>query len=100
MLDLTIRKALPTDAGAISMLLRELGHPATADQITVRLALLERTEFDRAYLAECDGRALGLIGLHFMPLLHRAPYGRITVLVVLEEARGQGVGRRLVERAI
>jgi GNAT superfamily N-acetyltransferase len=41
---------------------------------------------------------VGLIGRHLMVTVHRpAPVGRIPVLVVAEDARGQNIGRMLVE---
>ena len=41
---------------------------------------------------------VGLASLHWMPVLHRdPPVGRLTALVVGAGARGQGVGRALVE---
>ena len=40
---------------------------------------------------------LGVLSLHWMPLLHRdKPLGRVTVLVVDEAARGQSIGSKLV----
>lgn len=44
---------------------------------------------------------LGLIALHWTPMLHlAATAARITVLVVGREARRQGLGRRLIGHAI
>lgn len=95
-----IRPATLEDAPALAELLAELGHAASDDEAASRLERLHAGDESRIYVAEDAGRILGVIGLHVMPLLHRAaPMGRITVLVVREEARGRGVGRRLVEQA-
>jgi len=38
--------------------------------------------------------------VHLTPVLHRAaPVGRLTLVVVAENERGQGIGRALVEAA-
>ena len=43
---------------------------------------------------------LGLATLHRTPVLHRAgPVGRVTSLVIDERARGQGIGRALMQEA-
>lgn len=55
---------------------------------------------DRVLVAEADGVLLGVLSLHWTPLLHRdKPLGRITAFVVHEVARGQGIGSRLVAEA-
>jgi len=51
-------------------------------------------------VAEFGGAVVGVMSLHWSPLLHRErPIGRITALVVDEPVRGQGIGRALVLEA-
>ena len=51
-------------------------------------------------VATLDKKVVGLIGIHRMVTIHRdQPVGRITILVVAEKARKQGVARMLVEAA-
>ena len=94
-----ISPASVQDADAISALLTELEHPTAAEAVAERLPGLLAAG-DEVLLAWSGDRALGLVALHVMSVLHRSgPLGRITSLVVSSEARGQGIGRALVEAA-
>ena len=102
---LSIRSALAADAPALASLLGELGYPASAEQVAVRAQrLLGRDgapSTDQVFVATRDREVLGLIALHRFTGLHAdADVALITALVVAERARGLGVGRRLVDRAV
>lgn len=93
----TVRDAAATDVQAIVDLLAQLGHPISTETVEGQLALLAGTGRDRVLVAESDGVVLGVLSLHWTPLLHRdKPLGRVTALVVDEAARGRGIGSRLV----
>src|SRR5688572_9250110 len=95
-----IRSATAGDAPAVAELLAELGYPADPAAVAARLERLAATGSDAVYVAEANGRLLGLASLHITTLLHRdEPVGRITALVVRTDARGRGLGRALVEHA-
>jgi predicted N-acetyltransferase YhbS len=94
-----VRDARPGDAPALAALLAELGFPAPDDVIAARLEamLLARKV---VLVAARDEAVIGVVTVHMTPVLHRpAPVGRLTALVVSASARGQGVGRALVEAA-
>lgn len=94
-----IRTARPADAKALAELIKFLGH--AIDEKTVRANVAQLAKAGEAPLvaAEC-GQVLGLCGTHTTLTVHRdAPLGRITILVVAEEAQGRGIGRLLVEAA-
>lgn len=99
-LNVIIREAVPADAATVAALLTELGHATDAAAVPARLAAVEG-EGGAAFLAVDDAcAALGLITLTAHAVLHAAgPVGLITGLVVSGAARGQGVGRRLVDAA-
>jgi GNAT superfamily N-acetyltransferase len=94
-----IREAKPADSKALARLIEYLGHPI--DQATVRKNLTKLDKLSETPLVAVEGDAVvGLIGIHKTVTVHRpAPVGRITILVVAEEAQDKGIGRRLVEAA-
>ncbi|HEX6533014.1 MAG TPA: GNAT family N-acetyltransferase [Gemmatimonadaceae bacterium] len=94
-----IRRARPDDADAIAELITQLGYPTTAPEVPERLAALD-AESDALLLAVDGESALGLMGLHRHRVAHRrGPVAYITLMVIASGARGNGVGRRLVEAA-
>lgn len=96
---LEIRHAAHDDAAALVPLLSQLGYPTDAATVAERLPRLT-TAGDCALIAVRGDAVLGLATVHATPVLHRpAPVGRVTALVVAEEARGQGVGRALMDAA-
>jgi GNAT superfamily N-acetyltransferase len=52
------------------------------------------------YAAESGGQIVGVCGLNVDPYLRDPRVGRVRHFYVLAECRGQGIGRRLVGRAI
>jgi GNAT superfamily N-acetyltransferase len=102
-----VRSASAADAPALASLLGELGYPSDADQVRARMARLVGAGSDDAadalFVATGAGgpSVVGLLSLHRFSGLHDdAPVALITALVVAERARGLGVGRQLVDRAV
>jgi GNAT superfamily N-acetyltransferase len=97
---LAIRDAIVEDASMIAHLLDELGYPSQTDGVRQRLARLLPREDTRVFIAEHDAKLLGVLGVHRMPVLTSLnDVAMIVALVVTEQARRTGVGRRLVDRA-
>lgn len=95
---LVIREARPKDAEAIAALIGTLGYDMAAADIRRRLVKFRKR--DEPVLVADRGVIVGCLSWHVTPVLHRPrPVGRITMMVVAEDARGEGVGATLVEAA-
>ena len=96
---MTIREMIDGDAPGVVPLLQELGYAVEPAAIPGRVAVIRREGGD-VFVAIDSDRTLGVIALMRLAVLHAAgPVGMITALVVSSQARGQGVGRQLVDRA-
>jgi GNAT superfamily N-acetyltransferase len=95
-----VRDVVADDAIALAPLLAELGYTVDPAVIPGRIAAI-RAEDGASFIAVDDGaRALGVIVLTAHAVLHAGgPVAMITALVVSSQARGQGVGRQLVDTA-
>ncbi len=94
-----IREAKPKDAAALVSLMKLLDHDVGEKGVRKRISALARDKM--APLVVTIGKdVVGLCGIHRMVTIHRdQPVGRITILVVAEKAREQGIGRMLVDAA-
>lgn len=94
-----IREARPDDAEALVPLIELLPHRVTAEGVRQRIAQISASDCPQL-VADGEGAVVGLCGLHVMTSLHREkPVGRITILVVAERLRSQGIGEKLVAAA-
>ena len=91
---MSVRRAGAADAAALAALLAELGYATAPADVEARLT--ETT----ALVAELDGEVAAALTLSIVPVVHE-PGGwcRITMLVVAERARRQGLARTLVAEA-
>jgi ribosomal protein S18 acetylase RimI-like enzyme len=94
-----IRSAKAADAPALVPLMRLLDHPVDEAGVRRRLADLVK-ERDVPFVATLDKKVVGICGVQVSTMIQRdKPVGRITFLAVADDARGQSLGRMLVEAA-
>ena len=95
---ITIRAAAPSDAPILCELLAQLGYPASVAEIPARLSALASFPRAAAFVATNGyGEVVGLATAHIFPSIHdNGPVAWLTTLVVLEDARGAGIGSALV----
>jgi GNAT superfamily N-acetyltransferase len=92
-----IRDARPADAAAIAALLGELGYPAEAAQVELRLEGIAGDQSSRLFVVDVNGGVAGLGGLHVLPLIEHDELGcMLTAMVVGAKHRRQGIGAELV----
>lgn len=98
MSDYSIRLAVSDDCAAIARLVTELGYPASAEQMNVRLARLLMSTNDVVFVAEVTGPAVivGWIHSSLSQCLEADYRVEIAGLVVNEEFHRRGIGTALV----
>ena len=96
---ITIRPAAPSDAPVLCELLAQLGYPASVADIPARLNAVANFPRAAAFVATNGyGEVVGLVTTHIFPSIHdNGPVAWLTTLVVLEDARGAGIGSALVK---
>ena len=95
---ISIRLAVPADASVLCELLGQLGYPAAEAEFSARLDAIANCPGAAAFVATNGyGEVVGLVTTHIFPSIHdNEPVAWITTLVVLEDARGAGIGSALV----
>jgi GNAT superfamily N-acetyltransferase len=97
--EIRFREPMPGDERAAAELLGQLGYPAPPGSVDRRLARLEHDPASSVLVAVDGDRVVGLAAFHVIPHVELdQPTGRLTSLVVAEDARRRGIGRALVER--
>jgi len=93
-----VRDASGEDADALARLCTQLGYPAESKDMPARLKKLAADSNARALVAVDAGGVIGLATVHLRDTInHSTPIAQLTLLVVDERVRSQGVGRVLVE---
>ena len=94
-----VREAKPGDAAALVRLMRLLEHDVDEKAVRKRISALTKDKLP-PLVATLDKKVIGLCGLHRMVTIHRdKPVGRVTIIVVAEDCRREGIGKLLLEAA-
>jgi GNAT superfamily N-acetyltransferase len=91
----SIRRLTVDDAEAAAELSIQLGYPSSPGDLRKRIEELSHTTDRVAFAAVVDGQMVGWIDAAMERHLQYAASAVIGGIVVREEMRGQGVGRRL-----
>ena len=95
-----IRQATMNDVPMIAPLLEQLGYPSTEEQIRSRLEVMVDHPDYSTWIAEQGESVVGLIGAHIGYAYGiDGCVGQITAVVVDAQARGQGIGTKMIHVA-
>ena len=92
---LVVRRLTADDADAVAELSSELGYPSSPGDLRERIDEMSRTTDRVAFAAVVDGEIVGWIDAAMERHLQSPASAVIGGLVVREDTRGLGVGRRL-----
>ena len=99
-MEIQVRKAAPTDIQSITRLSFQLGYSQTEEATATNLEWVDKSENDDAYVADLNGQVIGWMQVTYVVRLESKPFCELVGLVVDEKARGGGVGKLLIEKAI
>lgn len=97
---LNIRKAKTKDVVRLVELTGQLGYPTDLRQMTKRLNLVLKDKDAACFVAEAPNeQVIGWVHVSVIPLLEVDRRAEVNGLVVDENARSQGTGRKLLQAA-
>ncbi|MGG0822827.1 GNAT family N-acetyltransferase [Paenibacillus turicensis] len=97
---LVIRKCCSNDVQEMLPLMRQLCYPTTPSVLKEHLSMLDKHPQECSLIAEMDGHVVGTTFLKLYQTHDMAkPVTRITAMIVDEEHRLSGIGKRLLQEA-
>ncbi len=95
---ITIRSASLADTPAIAVLAKQLGYPASKEEMRGRLERVLADPEKAVWVAERGGQVVGWVNVFLLYELADPPLAFVAGLVTDESCRGQGIGRALMAR--
>lgn len=89
----------PGESQQVRPLLNQLGYTLEPVEVERRFRAVVEAPAHGLFVAEQDGQMIGFIHLYARPALDKPPEAIVQALVVHEAARGNGLGRKLMEAA-
>ncbi len=94
----SVRRALPEDAGSVSELAGQLGYTVAADLVSGTMNEAIADSRQAVFVADMDELAVvGWIHVYVRPTLLAEPSAEIGALVLEETLRHRGIGRSLIK---
>ena len=84
------------DAQEVNMLSRQLGYPLSLDQTIQNIHSVLRSKDHTAFVAVDEDKVIGWIGAAQAIMIEVLPHCEINGLVIDENYRGKGVGKKLI----
>ena len=97
---LIIREAEQSDIFALTGLMNELGYETTEDEMNIRFKKIHNHNDYKTFIASIDNQILGMVGLsRNYSYEQNGVYVRVLALVTSSTFRGNGIGKKLMEKA-
>jgi GNAT superfamily N-acetyltransferase len=96
---IVVRPMTEADLAAARPLLAQLGYDMAPEEVRRRFATVTGAADHAAFVAESDGRVIGLVHVYGRPALEKPPEAIVQALVVDATIRRGGVGARLMDVA-
>jgi GNAT superfamily N-acetyltransferase len=94
-----IRRARPSDAARLAELSRQLGYPASREEIVQRMKRMRPAGRHAIFVAESESGVTGWLHVSVTPLLEVPLRAEVNGLVVDKKQRSAGTGANLLEAA-
>lgn len=98
-MEIIIRRLTKEDAERVAILCKQLGYPMSVDQTLKNITAVLGNKNHDAFVAELDKHVIGWIGVSQSIKIEVPPYCEIHGLVVDDNFRNYGIGKKLIEKA-
>lgn len=94
-----LRFPMAQDCKDMAELMSQLGYPCDPHDVQSRIEKLSNDPNVLLAVAEHEDKVVGVVTGHLVSTIHKSgPVAMLTALVVLQSARGLGIGTRLVSQ--
>lgn len=98
-MEISTREIKRTDCTTVTDLTNQLGYQLSEDEVRRNMELVMNSPSHSAFVAVCEERVVGWIGVSQAIMIEFNPFCEINGLVVDKAWRGKGVGKVLIEAA-
>jgi GNAT superfamily N-acetyltransferase len=97
-MEITIREISANDAETVNFLSQQLGYTLSLEQTLQNINAVINSNDHNAFVALYENKIVGWIGAEHSIMIEVLPQCEITGLVIDENYRGKGVGKKLIEK--
>jgi GNAT superfamily N-acetyltransferase len=98
-MSIAVREMRPPDISACRLLLFQLGYDLTLQEVKQRYSAIQEKQDHAVFLGEQNGKVVALLHLYERPAFDKPPEVIVQALVVDQNWRGTGVGKKMMNVA-